>query len=798
LLNPGTKLGAYVITTPLGAGGMGEVYRARDERLDRDVAIKVLPSTSPADEPARKRFRKEALVLSRLNHPNIATIFDFNTLEGRDFLVMELVEGETLAARIGGRALPEKDIVAFGAQIAAALEEAHENGVVHRDLKPANVVLTPKGLVKVLDFGLAKLLRTPAERDLTASLTATPAAAGTLPYMAPEQLQGEEADARSDLYALGAVLYEMATGQRAFREDLATQLVDAILHRPPVTPRARNERISPDLERIILKCLEKDPEQRYQSAREIAVDLRRIAAGSESSAPVALSRPRPARLRVAFWGALALVLTAAVVFGLDIGGWRSRLLRPASKMSIRSLAVLPLDNLSGDPGQQFFADGMTEELTTELAQLSALRVISRTSAMRYRGTQKPLPDIGRELNVDALVEGSVERAGGRVRVTAQLIEAATDTHLWAKSYERDLQDALALQSEVAAAIAHEIQAKLTPSEASRMAASRPVNPAAHEAYLRGIYYFQEGRNQTVDVQTIASFSRSIEQFQDAIRLDPGYAQAYAGLARAYHWLAGWSGREFAVKSREAAEKALQLDPNLAEAHGALGYVAFEYEWDFPRAEKELREAIELNPNYEEAHHGLGLYLLAAGKPLDAVFELSRGRDLDPSNLALQDNLAFACDCAGQYDRAVTILQNEVARLPNDAGSYQFLAESLLDKGDIAQGLQAARRAVQTDPKNPSNLATQARGEALSGNRAAALKIRGDLESMARGKTISPRALAAAHAAVGENDRAFEWLQTAVSRREQGISLYLKCAGVLRNLRADPRFAGLLRQIGLPQ
>ncbi len=791
----GKTLGQYRIVKQLGAGGMGVVYRAHDERLDRDVALKVLPASALEDEAARKRFRKEALALSKLNHPNIATIFDFNTLNGVDFLVMELVEGESLAQKVEGRALAEKEVAALGGQIAEALEEAHEQGVVHRDLKLANIVVTPKGRVKVLDFGLAKLLRPAGQTDLTASLTATPAAAGTLPYMAPEQLQGEAVDARSDIYSLGAVLYEMATGRRAFREELSTRLIDAILHRPPVAPRAVQERVSPELERIILKCLEKEPASRYQSAKDAAVDLRRIAA--ETLAPPSAAIPRSARWPVGLWAGALGVLAAGVLMVVIFSRWRTPLVPASGTARIRSLVVLPLENLSGDPEQQFFADGMTEELTTELAQVSALRVISRTSAMRYRGTKKPLADIARELNVDAVVEGSVERGGSRVRITAQLIEASTDTHLWAKSFERDLRDVLAIQSEVASAIVHEIQVKLTPEESNRIAASRPINPAAHEAYLRGIYSFQEGRNQTEERQYVTSFTKSIEQFQEAIRLDPNYAQAYAGLARAYHWLAGVRGIELAVKSRQAAEKALALDNNLAEAYGALGYVALTYEWDFPRAEQELRRAIDLNPNYEEAHHGYGLYLLTVGRAAEAVSELSRSRELDPSNLAVQESLGIACTCAGQYDRAIGIFQSLLAIRPNAADFHRELADAFIEKGEVAQGLEAARRAVQIEPENPFNLVTEVWAEAASGNRAAALKTRGDLEGLARKKPTSRVALAEAHAALGENNRAFELLQDAIARHEMH-DVGLKCDGVLRTLRDDPRFAALLRRMNLPQ
>ncbi len=521
----GKTLGHYRILEKIGAGGMGVVYRAHDERLDRDVALKVLPAGSLTDESARKRFRKEALALAKLSHANIAPIYDFDTQDGTDFLVMERVGGQSLAQRLAAGSLAEKEVATLGAQIAAALEEAHDQGIIHRDLKPANVLLTPKGQAKVLDFGLAKLLR-PVSSTTTESFTETQATAGTLPYMAPEQLRGETADARTDLFAAGIVLYEMSTGQRPFREAIVSRLTDAILHQPPVPPRALNARISSELERIILKCLEKEPENRYQSAKELGVDLRRLAA--PSAMPVAVipaPRPKISLRRAVLSGGVAVVLLLAVIASVNVGAWRARLLGRAASPNIESLAVLPLANLSRDPEQEYFADGMTEALITDLSKISALKVISRTSVMQYKGVKKPLPEIARELGVDGVIEGSVQRSGGQVLITAQLIRAATDTHLWAESYERELRDVLALQSEVARAIASEIKVKLTPQEQTRLASARPVNPHAYELYLKGRFYWSK--------RTDEGLKKSVGYFNQALEEDPTYALAWAGLADTY-------------------------------------------------------------------------------------------------------------------------------------------------------------------------------------------------------------------------------------------------------------------------
>ena len=543
----GRTLSHYRILEQIGAGGMGVVYRAHDERLDRDVALKALPPGLLSDDAARRRFRREALALSKLNHPNIATVHDFDTQEGVDYLVMELVSGQTLAQKLAVGPLLEKEVAALGAQIASALEGAHEQGVVHRDLKPGNILVTPRGHAKVLDFGLAMLLRPEGEASQAETMSQEHAAVGTLPYMAPEQLRGEKVDARSDIYAAGAVLFEMATRQRPFPQKIAPRLIDAIQHEAPPTPSTINRRISPSLDGIILKALDKDPNRRYQSARELLVDLERLGA----PAPLMVA-PRP-RALPRWWPLVAAgvsVVAAAVIVGLNVGGLRDSLLGRGVPGRIESLAVLPLVNLSHDPEEEYFADGMTDELITRLSKIGALRVISRTSVMHYKDTIKPLPKIANELNVDVIISGSVLRSGDRVRITAQLLEGATDRHLWAESYERDLHDVLALQSEVARAIAGEIRVKLSPQEGARLAGAQQVNPEAFQAYLKG-RHFQDRR-------TAEGVERSVEYFEQAIKANPNDALSYAAQADSYELLAIYGS----LPSGEAHRKAKSLKRSL--------------------------------------------------------------------------------------------------------------------------------------------------------------------------------------------------------------------------------------------
>lgn len=521
----------------------------------------------------------------------------------------------------------------------------------------------------------------------------------------------------------------------------------------------------------------------------------------EETKAAATAKPQPrASLSRAGLGAvfalLVLLAGAAVYWTL----FSPRAHPPAGRIM---LAVLPFQNLSGDPEQEYFSDGLTAEMISQLGRLppEQLGVIARTSAIQYKNTKKSAAEIGRELGADYLVEGSVQRAGERVRIRTELVKVRDQTHLWAETYERNLRDILTLQAEVSNAIAGEIRIKLTPQEEARLATARPLNPQAHEAYLRALYSFYQGRNQGTSQTYNRYFSQSIEQYQEAIRLDPGYPQAYAGLARAYHWLA--SGLEvqqadLPAKSRQAAEKALALDERLAEAHAALGYVAFRFEWDFPRAEQEFRRAIELNPNYEEAHEGYGMYLSTVGRITDAFSELNLVRELDPANLSFQETLALLCTSAGQYDRAIGILQSLLATQPNAADFHEDLVTAFIEKGEVAQGLEEARRAVQLAPDEPGKRATLVFAEAASGDRIAARKTLGELNELSRTKTVSPVLLARAHAALGENDRALELLGAAVARRDSDL-IYFKCDDpMLRPLQADPRCRAVMRQTGLPE
>jgi TolB-like protein/Tfp pilus assembly protein PilF len=789
----GQTLGHYRILEQIGAGGMGVVYRAHDERLDRDVALKILPAGALADEAARHRFRKEALALAKLTHSNIAHIYDFDTQSSTDFLVMECVPGQTLAQKLNVGSLPEKEVAALGGQIAAALEEAHEQGIVHRDLKPGNILVTPKGQAKVLDFGLAKLLRPQGDAQATQTFTETQGVAGTLPYMAPEQLRGEALDGRTDIYAMGCVLYEMATGRRAFPEDTAPRLTDAILHQTPVQPRAISARVSPQLEAIILKCLEKDAEHRYQSAKELVVDLRRLA--TPSAATTAAARPATARVgwrKLAIGGAIGAVATATLLVAFNAGGLRERLLgRSSATPQVRSLAVLPLENLSGDPTQEYFADGMTDELITNLAQISALKVISRTSAMRYKGTKKSLSEIAQELHVDAVVEGSVMRVGDRVRITAQLIEAPTDRHLWAASYERDLRDVLSMQGEVTRVIVSEIRVKLTAQEQARLANTRPINPEAYQLYLKGRYYWYK--------LTPEGSQKGIEYFQQAIDKDPAYALAYAGLADAYNSLAFLGvlpPREVMPKAKAAAVKALEIDDRLAEAHVSLGVVSFQYDRDWLAAGKHLERALALNPAYPLAHISYSLYLGALGRSDEALAEAKRVLDLDPASPASVHFMAVQLYHAGQFDQAIEQCRKTQEMDSSFPPTYWVLGQAYAAKGMYQEALAEYEKYSALSRGSPVSLAYVGYAHARLGQRNQALRVLEELRAASKQRYVPAVSFAIVYVGLGEKEQAFTWLEKAYEERTNFLA-YLKVQATWDPLRSDPRFADLLRRIGLP-
>jgi len=774
----GRVLGHYRILDRIGAGGMGEVYRARDSRLERDVALKILPADRLADETVRGRFRKEAHALSRLSHPHIATVHDFDTQDGIDFLVMELIPGKGLEEKLRSGPQSEKEVLRLGAQLARGLAAAHEYGVVHRDLKPSNLRLTEDGMLKILDFGLARVVA-PLTDKSGPTETAEPAFAGTVPYMAPEQVRGLPVDARTDIYAAGNVLYEMATGRRPFAEAHGPLLTEAILHQAPPSPRRLEPELSPGLEFVILKALEKEPERRYQSAKDLLLDLERMAAPSAVTAAPARPRRRRWPVVVAAAGAVALALGG-------VAAWR--LLRTVHEAPITSLAVLPLKNFSADPGQEFFADAMTDALIAGLAQIKAVKVISRTSVMQYKEAKKPLPQIAKELGVEGIVEGSVMRSDGRVRITAQLIDARQDRHLWASNYEREMTDVLTLQSEVVRAIAGEIRAQVTPQEHERLEVTRSVDPAVYDATLKA--------RMTLDYAIREEeVRRAIELFQSAVDKDPSYAPAWAGLAEATWWRAA-SGCEVVppeiVRDQviAAVKRALALDEMLPEAHHACALIALDGEWDLAKSVRHWERAIELRPGFAAAHQFYGQTLsIHLGRIEEARRHLERARELDPFSPWNDVNLLWWWLSQGRPEEA---LREAEAILKRDPRLWKIRRNAGVALLALRQPTKAAlqfERALEQLPDRPATiLGPLGLAYGLAGRREDALKILAEMTQASRSRYVPASETALVHSGLGQMDEAFPLLERALEQRTPELPLVcLTFWSTNIALRRDPRW-----------
>jgi serine/threonine protein kinase/tetratricopeptide (TPR) repeat protein len=780
----GSALKHYRILEQLGAGGMGVVYRAHDERLQRDVALKVLLPSAMADVRQRSRARDEALTLSKLSHPNIEAVYDFDSVDDLDFMVMELVPGISLDQKLSHERLQEKQILDLGSQMAQGLTAAHQAGVVHCDLKPANLRLTPDGRLKILDFGLARVAA--PVQDAGDAATTEFSIAGTLPYMAPEQLIGKPPDARTDIWAAGCVLYQMATGRPPFPGE-GTELTTGILSRDVVPPSAQNAKISAGLESVILKCLEKDRDSRYQSARELAVDLKRLATTQPAPAVQRASSRAP------YWAVVALLAVAAAVAAWFWLRPRPQTAGGAAAGHIESVAVLPLENLSKDPQQEYFAEGMTDELITMLSKVTGLRVISRTSAMRYRGSTKPLKEIARELNVDAVINGSVLWSGARVRIGAQLIDARSDRIVWSDAYERDLQDVLSLQSDVARAVANSIQVKLTPSAQAELAAHRTVSPEAYQLYLKGRYYWNK--------RTEADIRRALDLFRQAISVDPQYAQAYAGVADCYAVLGAYgliASDEANTLEGDAASKALQLDDNLPEAHAAMGsYRSDTWNWNASLAEYE--RALQLNPNYATARQWYAETLMNVGRTADALREVERAQESDPLSLIVNTAHGYLHYRAHDYDEAITLLKKTLDLDPNFYRAHLYLGEAYEGKRMYGEAIAELEKCLAL----PGGDMPESRTElihvyAASGQKDKARRMMAAIETDARHQYIDPFYLAVGNDGLGDRDAAFRYLEQAYREHSKALVFQIHDPRIADSLQPDPRFAPLLHRLNFPQ
>jgi serine/threonine-protein kinase len=787
VLAAGTRLGPYEILSPLGAGGMGEVYRARDTRLAREVAVKVLPERMADDPKSLARFEREAKAVAALSHPNILAIHDFGEERGIRYAVTELLEGQTLRERLSREHLSWRKAVEIGIAIAEGLSAAHARGIVHRDLKPENIFLTSSGHVKILDFGLARVDAAPSERMTSAptELAATEAGTvlGTLGYMSPEQVGGKPADARSDVFSFGCVLYEMLTGRRAFSGDSPGQTMAAILRDQPSEIAVLDSLVPEGVDRIARRCLEKSPAERFQSAGDLSFALREsLGSGLSRSAP---RRPGVSR-RTGLSVAVAAIALVGIVLALRLLG------RGAGAGRIESLAVLPLANLSGDPQQQYFADGMTEELISDLAKISALRVTSRTSVMRYKSSSKSLPEIAKELGVDAVVEGSVTRAGSQVKITAQLIDAVKDRHLWADSFQRELKDVLSLQGEVARAIAGEIGVRLTPEERSRLADKKTVNPEAYEAYLKGQYHLFR--------RTAADARKSLEYFQQAVEKQPDYALAYAGIAEAYETAAGsvqgaLSPKEAFPRAKAAAMRAVELDSTLAEPYVSLAWSSFVFDRDWTTAENQFQRAFQLDTNYPMAHENYAMFLSRMGRFDEAIRQMKRAQQLDPLSLGGNTMMGLVLGLARRDDEAIPWFRRVLDMDPNFLRARFGMGLSLLHKKRYDEAITELQKAVELSGGGAAQLGTLGYAYAVANRRAEALEIVERLREKSREHYVPPAMVATVFSGLGDKDQAMAWLEKAIEENDPWLT-GLKVDPMFDSLRSDPRFLDLMHRVGL--
>jgi serine/threonine-protein kinase len=773
-LPAGTRLGAYQVLSPLGAGGMGEVYRARDTRLERDVAVKVLPDSLATDADALARFEREAKAVASLSHPHLLAIFDFGRQDGVVYAVTELLDGGTLRDLIGAGPMPRKRALSLAQEIAAGLAAAHEKGVVHRDLKPENVFVTRDGHVKIIDFGLAKRVGPVADGDASTTPTVSQRTEpgvllGTVAYMSPEQVRGLPAAEPSDIFSFGTLLHELLSGRHPFRKASAGETMAAILtEEPPEIPG-----LPAGLARLLGRCLEKSAARRYHSASDLAFALDEIATTDRGAAPA--GRAAPSR-RVLLAVGLSVACAAAVGAGVL---WRARSAAPRAQ----SIAVLPFVNMSSDKENDFFSDGMTEDLISALSHVSGLHVAARTSSFAFKGKNEDVRTIGRMLGVGSILEGSVAKAGDRVRVTAQLIDAANGYHLWSSSWDRDLKDILGLRSELAQAVTSELKVTLQAGERDKLEKKPTSDVEAYQLYLKG--------RHEVSTFTPEGYENGIRHLQEAIARDPGFALAHLGVA--YYYLGSVDiipGKDALPRARAAAAKALELDPTLAEAHADLGWAAWMLDDDLAGADRELQRAIAMDPRRAYGHEYYGWFLVGTGRTEQGLAESRKAVELDPLSPEVNTVLGFNLYFARRFDEAAAQLRTTAAIDPDYGWGREYLGRCYLKAGrraDAVAELERARKLMGDVTEIVATLALARGGDAPKTTLAELGRANGYVPS------YFPAIL---HLALGDRDRAFELLSKAVEER----TLFTGWIGVdpdLDPLRGDPRFAALRTSVGLP-
>ena len=821
---PGTRLGGYEIRSQLGVGGMGEVYLAHDRKLDRKVAVKILPAEVAANQQRLRRFVQEAKAASALNHPNILTIYEIGEAGRTNFIATEFIDGETLRQCLRREPMKIGFVLDITIQIAAALSAAHQAGIVHRDIKPENIMLRRDGIVKVLDFGLAKLIvDNSADADTQAPTrpllkTDPGTVVGTAIYMSPEQARGIEVDTRTDIFSLGVVLYEMVTGCSPFARSTSSEVLALLLSDTEPQPLARYSRDVPaELERIVSKALRKNRDERYQTIKDLLLDLQSLKQEleferklerslppksksaaeigehtdakrvMESTAPRTIGQPGAIELK----RRSAVIRVAALLIVALIAGAYFYFRRTHGK-AIDSIAILPFANESGDPNMEYLSDGIAESLMNSLSQLPNLKVMSRNTTFRYKGKEQDAEKVGKELNVRAVLTGSLRQIGDQIVISVSMDDALDSHQIWGSQYDRKVSDLLSVQREIARDITGNLRLKLSGADESRLTKRYTENPEAYQLYLKGRFFLNKRTGEAVN--------KAIPYFQQALEKDPNYALGYVGLADSYVLLSTFSDsppQESFPKSKWAAKRALELDDTLAEAHASLASALFYYDRNFPEADREFRRAIELNPNYATAHHWYGVTYLAKMERFDeAIAEVKRAQELDPLSLIINADLGNTYIHAHQYDKAIEQLRKTIEMDQSFYFAHWQLGVAYELKGDFKDAIAEYQKARQLND-DPWVLALLGHVSAATGRRDEALKILEQLKQISKQRFVGAYGFALVYAGLGDKDQAFQWLEKSYQDR-QGRITRIKVDALFDNLHSDPRFADLVRRVGLPQ
>jgi serine/threonine-protein kinase len=796
----GTRFGPYEVVSLVGAGGMGEVYRARDTRLDRDVAIKVLPERFARDPDRLARFERETKAVAALAHPNIVVLHDLCMQEGSICAVTELLHGETLRDRLARSALPWRAALELAAGMADGLAAAHAKGIIHRDIKPENIFITSAGQVKILDFGVARFQEDVPSSSSTPTVVEAPGQTdpgrilGTLAYMSPEQVRAQPVDARSDIFSLGCVLYEMLTARRPFLRDSTADTMAAILTEElPELPESSRAPI--ELDRIIRRCLEKNREARFQSASDLAFALRALATSTHSSGIIGVRVDRAQPTKSGHLGLVFGLIAAAIGVVAGIFYFRPRANTPetppaAAATAIDAIAVLPFINATQDAANDYLSDGIADGLSHALSQVHALKVRPSATVARFRGSDIDIAQVGRTLQVQAVVTGRFQKRGANGTVSLELIDARDNSQMWGTQYNREFANLLPLPNDLALSIAERLRPALAAEDKQRLSKQFTDNAEANQLYMLGRYYWNK--------RTMEGMQQAVTSFQKAIERDPKYALAHAGLADCYVVLT-WFNQEPPARiyrdARASAVRALQLDDNLAEANASLAFVSAYCDWDWPGADRTFRRAIELNPNCATPHQWYGRFLSSLGRHAQAIDEVRTAQKLDPSSLIINANLAGALLYAGHIEEALGQAQATLQLDPHFPIGNIWLGNVYAAMGKYPEAILAFEKAAEhySPPKLVASLAWL---HGISGNKTKAKKMLEDLKRSAGNQYLSPAAIAGIYIGLGDQDEAFRLLQSAANDRDPWL-VDLRADPMYAPLRGDPRYSELLKKMHFP-